>query len=975
MKILKHRIAQGLCVVLGAGIAMHGSTSIAANSLKETRLREPQGVQVFVQLQTPSVGEVNAQALQSKGSVLDAASQREHAARISQEQADFEARLRGIGLAPKHAQRVGANGVRVRATATQIAQLRSMPEVRSVAKVERHVHDNIDSVPWIGTEQAWARGLTGKGITIGIIDTGIDYTHANFGGSGDPADYAANDPNVVEKGTFPTAKVVGGHDFAGADYNADEPETAPVEDNDPLDVEGHGSHVAGTAAGVGVPDSIGPGVAKDAQLYALKVFGDVEGSTELTSLAIEWAMDPNGDGDMSDHLDVINMSLGGPLGTPDDPSSISSNTAVANGIVVVASAGNENDVPYVTGAPAVAQNAISVAASIPGGRNWAHFQVTAPADVAGTYPSEEGAGPVRFEDVGTVTGELVTAAPADGCEPLTNSAAIRGKPALIIRGTCDFLVKYTNAQNAGARALIVYNDGTAPDRIDPIVMGGLDDTITIPGLMISYTIGNTLAATSGVQVTIDTQPDPTRDDRIGEFSSRGPGHGGSIFKPDLAAPGVGIVSTGVGTGTGSSNMDGTSMATPHVAGAAAILLQKWPHAAPQAIKTLLQNASVPANGSGDTVVARQGAGIIRVDRAVELTSYASPGGVSFGRINRIFPTLRTRLVTLHNLDKTRRVFNVKQVDGQTYPGVRVQCPSHVAVGPEGIARFEVTLSFDPARAAKQGVFDNASISQSEIDGWCVLSNGDDSLRVGYLGVVDAASRTIARSRSGGDALGVGNLGPAPSLAEGFTWAADNGEIPEAEGTRAGLFRVGYRTADPALYLDEPVIEFGIATDAPWEHLSDLRFDFFLDIDDDGADDVHLAAADLSTFDDDVDPGDFVTAQFDVGGDGNLDWFVATWDFNDRVVTLPFTKVGGTLGRVPPAFKYRLEVTGPDGSVDVQHGSIDTAKEIGLDLNSFGLDPFDTATIHVTKGTGDLLFLYPNDTVPNQIQKVGPVAAE
>src|SRR5262249_55583211 len=159
--------------------------------------------------------------------------------------------------------------------------------------------------------------------------------------------------------------------------------------------------------------------------------------------------------------------------------------------------------------------------------------------------------------------------------------------------------------------------------------------------MISSTDGFKIAAvatstaSSPATVTLDMALDPTKDDQIAPFSSRGPGQGGSTFKPDVAAPGVSIVSTGVGSGTGSANLQGTSMSAPHVSGAAALLHQLHPNLKPAAIKAMLQNSTIDANPSAETSLARQGVGSIRVSNAADLSSYASPGGVSFGRLNPV----------------------------------------------------------------------------------------------------------------------------------------------------------------------------------------------------------------------------------------------------------------------------------------------------------------------------------------------------
>lgn len=340
---------------------------------------------VMLELEAPPAAEAYAAGQAAKRSPAAACAEvRERLAEIEAGQQQLLSALAAKSLSVKtmfRAQRV-YNGVAVRAAAGQLEALRALPGVKAV-HVIRPVHlDNTTSVPFLGAPAIWQNpGLTGEGITIGILDTGIDYLHPDFGGSGDPGDYARNDPRVIGDVPFPTAKIAGGYDFVGDAYDPEDAEhDMPVPDPDPFDQQGHGTHVAGTAAGGGITalaaaysgpydtsvpfDTmlVGPGVAPMASLYALKVFGPALQSTVIVP-AIEWAVDPNGDGDFSDHLDVLNLSIGDDLSPGDTPEGIACGNAVAAGVIVVAAAGNRRDSYFVTGSPASAPAVISVAGS------------------------------------------------------------------------------------------------------------------------------------------------------------------------------------------------------------------------------------------------------------------------------------------------------------------------------------------------------------------------------------------------------------------------------------------------------------------------------------------------------------------------------------------------------------------------------------------------------------------------------------
>src|SRR3954452_17506826 len=211
----------------------------------------------FLQLATPSTSDVYAGALPAGGAAAAAAAATHAKPAAEAAAADV------IGELPAAVPQADVlyststvlSGVAVRRDASDYETLSALPGVAAVHPISRKQVGNTAAASLIHAQQVWQDlGNTGKGVTIGVIDTGIDYTHADFGGSGSVEQFKAlqaAEAQPAPADVFPNAKVVGGHDFVGDAYNADKG-TAPQPDDNPLDCEGHGSHVAGTAAGFGV---------------------------------------------------------------------------------------------------------------------------------------------------------------------------------------------------------------------------------------------------------------------------------------------------------------------------------------------------------------------------------------------------------------------------------------------------------------------------------------------------------------------------------------------------------------------------------------------------------------------------------------------------------------------------------------------------------------------------------------------------
>jgi minor extracellular serine protease Vpr len=630
-------------------------------------IRARQLSRYFVEMKAPSA----ADALVRRTGSSVTAPTRDAAAEALQSQESAIGQVRSLGGSVVFRYGILVNAFSAQLSAQAAATLAQRADVRSVQPVGIVQKTLTTSVPFIGAPQVWNQfGVRGQGMRVAVVDTGIDYTHASFGGAGTPAAYDANDPTFIETGSFPTDKVIGGYDFVGENYDVLDDETAndtPRPDFDPLDQDGHGTHTASTVAGIAVPGQVGRGVAPQAELYAYKVW-DVGNSTDdVLVAAYERAVDPNQDGNVSDAVDVLSFSGGVSYGTLNSLEAKAAQRVVDLGTVFVASAGNEGHQAiggsaYILGTPAAARGVVAVAASID---EFVALQLVINSSSDGTIPTLPDNGIAVHQDwsadlpAGGITDDLfdgrevdpATDDPADAmfCDPLP-AGSLTGETVLVYKGStgagdCDGTTKVFEAQEAGATAVILVSlFGGLPFGLGP---GEHADEITIPALMVSGADGQTLLDEMSpnepttynevtVNATISDEPAiiPGFDDAMTDFTSEGPARLTSDLKPDISAPGFNIAAAAVGTGDEAIELSGTSMAAPHVSGVATLLRQLHPNWSPAQIKGVLMNQANRGMKNNDltTPVSATVMGSGRVDalQSARARSVAWPGSLSFG---------------------------------------------------------------------------------------------------------------------------------------------------------------------------------------------------------------------------------------------------------------------------------------------------------------------------------------------------------
>ncbi|MDK8191997.1 S8 family serine peptidase [Paenibacillus sp. UMB7766-LJ446] len=740
------------------------------------------------------------------------------------------------------------NGVAIELKGNQLGQLLRIPGVVSVyPDLEITVAPETDEVnpymkdtaPFIGAPEVWNLGYKGKGVKVGVIDTGIDYEHPNLqdaykGGW----DFVGNDNDPYET-THEEWKVSGQPEFndTGSSYYTS-----------------HGTHVAGTIAAREAGDYGIVGVAPEADIYAYRVLGPY-GSGQTS-----WVLGGI-DRSVADGMDVINLSLGNAANDPSYITSVALNNAMLAGVTAVVASGNSGPNRYTLGSPGASAMAITVGNSTGPSQTITantHFWIgeegegtlpeekpvpevepspelgTAPGTDTSEIPAQGEPSPTPEDAVGEAAlseseqGGVSSETPADAASPTTEnsesedptqpaspSAPIEtspevapakeesaidptkteqsplavtesvyrldvmgwslsadpesvltdqyglvfaglgkptdfegkdftGKVAFVQRGELAFVEKVANAKAAGAVAIIVYNNIPGPIGVS---LG--DNFELIPTLSMSKEDGESIKAEldAGQRVEVsfnDFVKGQTAGDEMNTSSSRGPAKVTLDIKPDVVAPGTSILSTvpayepGADYSQAYDRKSGTSMATPHVAGLVALLIEKHSDWTPFDIKVaLMNNGKVLDTTKYD--VFDQGAGRIQAVKTIDpaalvkvldVTKYTEngtvvekpnvTGSVNFGNFLNTDEKTVSKTIKVESLNGSGGNYTVSVNPTRTVPGVSVVVDKS-SFTLSGEEELQVTIT------VPKGV-----TAVSEAQGYLQLSDGTNTFTVPYV---------------------------------------------------------------------------------------------------------------------------------------------------------------------------------------------------------------------------------------------------
>jgi len=550
-----------------------------------------------------------------------------------------------------------------------------------------------------GNPSTWA----GFGVKVGIVDTGIDARHPCFSDTGFPKTKQLGDTRLTNDKVI-VAKVFN-NKLNQSHYDA----TA---------VQEHGTHVAGTVAcdlmtpavveGVNIPYDPS-GVAPGAQLGSYNIFpGDVTSArTEDILNALQAAAD--------DGMDVINMSLGGGYHGLQDLGTLAVDNLDRAGIVVAVAAGNSGPGYQTVESPGAAERALTAGASSVG--QYVGLSISANGSkVAGAAIGDF---PVPTSDITAKLGVVSDGAGVLGqaCTALP-AGSLAGEIALVSRGTCSFSQKVYDAEQAGAIAVVVVNNVPG----DPIAMAttaGIDTTI--PAVMAGLSDRDALMALDGQTVTLGSSFSYTRtgnDNWLAAFSSRGPTRVDYLVKPDVVAPGVNVLSSiPLQYCKGTAWVDqsgcwaffqGTSMATPHLAGMAAVVRGAHPdwdawQVRSAIVNTAKQDGVLKTDGSGvETDVQKVGSGLADLAAAVDANVVLSRVSVSFGQVAPGRSTL-SKTVTITNVTGASLTLPVS-VQDSTGGGTFAVSTDSVTIGAGKSATVTVTFTRGDSPAGQTQAF-------------------------------------------------------------------------------------------------------------------------------------------------------------------------------------------------------------------------------------------------------------------------------